>query len=320
LRPEFRQDLAGSHQTRAFLLMATGRRQEAEQDYDQALSILKQLAAELPLRPELRLGLAKSHLSRGQLRSATGRRKEAEQDYDQAVSIQKQLAAEFPTRHQFREGLVASHLSRGMLRSRMGQRKEAEQDFDQALGIRKQALADFPGQPDRHNDLAKTCVDLASIHKRHGDWAAAKRVLLEGRPHHLAALQANPRNSTYRLFYRNHLSVLTQVHAALLEPADAVRTAETCRDLGWDPPVDACDAACYLGRCVPIVAKHDQLDDKQRKEAVQFYGDAAMKLLREGVSKGWKNAEPMKKEPALEPLRQREDFQKLLAELEGKGK
>jgi hypothetical protein len=110
------------------------------------------------------------------------------------------------------------------------------------------------------------------------------------------------------------------VHAALLEPADAVRTAETYRDLGWNPPVDACDAACSLSRCIPIMAKHDKLDDKQRKEATQFYGDAAMKLLREGVSKGWKDVEPMKKDPNLDPLRRREDFKKLIEELEGKGK
>ena len=68
------------------------------------------------------------------------------------------------------------------------------------------------------------------------------------------------------------------------------------------------------------MVKHDKLDDKQRKEAVQFYGDAAMKLLHDAVSKGWKDAAHMKKDTNLNPLRPREDFQKLVAELEGKGK
>jgi hypothetical protein len=114
--------------------------------------------------------------------------------------------------------------------------------------------------------------------------------------------------------------VLTEVHAGLLEQQNAVRTAETCRDLGWDAPADAYSAACALSQCVPIVAKHDKLDDQQRKEAAQFYGDAAMKLLREAVSKGYKDVAHMKKDTDLDPLRQREDFQKLIAELEGKGK
>jgi hypothetical protein len=163
-------------------------------------------------------------------------------------------------------------------------------------------------------------VNLANLQQQQRNWAAAKRLLLEGRPHHLAALKANPRHPTYRRFYRNHLGVLTMVHAGLLEQADAVRTAETCRDLGWDAPATACDAACFLSQCIPIVAKHDKLDDKQRQEAAQFYGDAAIKILREAVSKGFKDVAHMKKDTDLDPLRQRADFQKLVAELEGKGK
>jgi hypothetical protein len=95
-------------------------------------------------------------------------------------------------------------------------------------------------------------------------------LLLEGRPHHLAALTANPRHPSYRQFYRRHLAVLTAVHAGLLEPEEAVRTAETCRDLDWNAPADAYDAACFLSLCVPIVAKHDKLDATQREEAAQF--------------------------------------------------
>jgi hypothetical protein len=180
-------------------------------------------------------------------------------------------------------------------------------------------VADFPNQPDLRNELAGNCVNLALLQEEQRNWAAAKRLLLEGRPHHLAALKANPRHPTYRQFYRNHLNVLTAVHAGLLEQEDAVRTAETHRDLGWDAPADAYNAACSLSLCIPIAAKHDRLDDKQRKEAAQLYGDTAMKLLREAVSKGYKDMTHMKKDADLHPLRQREDFQKLVAELEGKG-
>jgi hypothetical protein len=53
---------------------------------------------------------------------------------------------------------------------------------------------------------------------------------------------------------------------------------------------------------------------------VQFYGDAAMKLLRDAVGNGYKDVAHMKKDTDLAPLRQREDFRKLVAELEEKGK
>jgi hypothetical protein len=110
--------------------------------------------------------------------------------------------------------------------------------------------------------------------------------------------------------------MLTTVHAGLLESADAVSAAETCRDLGWDASADAYDAACFLSRCIGVVTKHDKLDGNQRQEGTQFYSDAAMKILRDAVSKGYRDAAKLKKDTDLEPLRQREDFQKLVAELE----
>jgi tetratricopeptide (TPR) repeat protein len=319
-RPEFRHELAMSHNNRGGLLYITGRLKEAEKDYEQAVDILTRLAADFPSRPEFRQELARSHYSRGRLLRDTGRLQEAGQDFEQALGINKQLAADFPSRTEFRQGLAISHNSRGALLRATGRLKEAEKAYDQAVSIYQQLAAEFPNQPDLRNELAGTCVNLAFLQQQQGNWAAAQRLLLEGRPHHLAALKANPRNPTYRQFYRAHLAALTPLHAGLLEQQDAVRTAETCRDLGWDAPGDAYDAACGLSLCVPIVAKHDKLDDKQRKEAAQFYADAAMKLLRVAVSTGYKDVALMKKDSDLDPLRRREDFQKLIAELEGKGK
>jgi tetratricopeptide (TPR) repeat protein len=216
--------------------------------------------------------------------------------------------------------LAGSHNNRGILLGDTARLQEAEKDYDQALSIQKQLATDFPNQPDLRSELANTYGNLANLHRKQGNYAAAKRLLVEARPHHLAALKANPRHPTYRQFYRNHLSVLTAVHAGLLEQEDAVRTAETLRDLNWDAPADAYAAACGLSLCVPIVAKHNKLGGKQREKAAQFYGDAAMRVLREAVSKGYKDVVEMKTDTDLEPLHQREDFQRLVAELKGKGK
>ena len=143
----------------------------------------------------------------------------------------------------------------------------------------------------------------------------AKRLLLDGQPHQLAALKAVPTDASYRQSYRNHLDLLIELQAALLEQEEAVRTAETYRDLGWNRPLEAYDGACYLSRCIPIVAQHDKLDERQRKEAEQFYGDAAMKLLRKALDKGYRDGAHMMDDSDLDPLRSREDFDKLIAEL-----
>ena len=92
------------------------------------------------------------------------------------------------------------------------------------------------------------------------------------------------------------------------------------RDLGWDPPGNAYDAACALALCVPIVREDQQLDVTKREAAIQFFADEAMKMLLAAVSKGFKNRQQMMEDTDLAPLRGREDFQKLIAELDGKGK
>jgi serine/threonine protein kinase/tetratricopeptide (TPR) repeat protein len=319
-RPDFRQDLAMSCNNQGNLLRADGRMAEAEKYHEQALDIRKQLAADFPSRPELRKDLARGHYNRAEMLAGTARPKEAEKDYDQALGLFKQLTADFPSRPEFRQQQAQTLDSRGAMLATAGRLKEAEKDFDEALSLYQQLAADSPNQPDLRNYLAGTCLNLARLHKDQGDWLAAKRLLLEGRPHHMAALLAKPRHPEYRQFYRGHLGLLTEVHAGLLEPEDAVRTAEACRDLGWDAPTDTYDAARFLSLCIPIVAKHAKPDDKQRKEAAQFYGDAAIKLLREAVNKGYKDVAHMKKDADLAPLRQRQDFQRLVAELERKGK
>jgi tetratricopeptide (TPR) repeat protein len=132
-----------------------GELKEAEQDYDQALRIRKQLAADFPARPEFRLDLAGSHNNRGLLLRDRGRLKEAEQDYAEALRIKKQLVADFPSRPEFRQTLAKSHNNRALLLRDRGRLKEAEQDYAEALSLYQQLPADFPSRPEFRQELAR---------------------------------------------------------------------------------------------------------------------------------------------------------------------
>jgi hypothetical protein len=79
-------------------------------------------------------------------------------------------------------------------------------------------------------------------------------------------------------------------------------------------------AACALALCVPIMDKNDQLEAGKRQAAAKFYGDEAMKMLKDAVAKGCKNAAHIKKDGDLDALRKRADFEKLLGDLEAKKK
>ena len=109
---------------------------------------------------------------------------------------------------------------------------------------------------------------------------------------------------------------LTQSCAGQGDRPAALAAAAKLRDLGWDPATDAFVAAWTLAWCVPIVEKDDKLDAPKRRAEMQFYADQAMAMLRDAVAKGYKDVDHMKTNKDLDPLREREDFKKVVAELE----
>jgi serine/threonine protein kinase/tetratricopeptide (TPR) repeat protein len=320
-RPEFRRYLAMSQNNLGNLLKDTGQDKKAETAYRDALAIRKQLAAEFSTRPEFRSELAMSHNNLGTLLSETKDRvKEAEKEYADALAIQKPLADDFPKRREFRGELAGTYSNLGNLLKDTGRVKEAESAYADALKIRKQLAADFPDQTDFQNDVADTFYSLARLCNHRRDFKAARAHLEEALPYHLAALKANSRNPQYREWFRDHLMVLVHTNAGLQDQAAAVQAAEKLRDLGWDPPGNAYDAVRALAYCICVVKTDDQLDAAKRQAAVQFYADEAMKMLRDAIAKGYRNVEQMNTDKYLDPLRQREDFKKLLAEVEAKSK
>jgi hypothetical protein len=177
-------------------------------------------------------------------------------------------------------------------------------------------VADFPNQPDLRISLARSCGNLARRCNDRRDFKAAKAYLDEGMPHFQAALQANSRNLMYREHLRTNTQVLVAAYAGLQDQAAALQAARKLRDLGWDPPKDVYYAAHALAMCIPIVEKDQQLDAAKRQAAVQFYGDETMKMLRDAVGKGFTYEGHGAGDPALEPLRDRGDFKKLIQELD----
>jgi Flp pilus assembly protein TadD len=79
--PQYRQELATTHNNLGVLLQATGRVADAEKAYRQALQLRERLVAEHPQVPEYRQELATTHNNLGVLLQATGRVAEAEKAF-----------------------------------------------------------------------------------------------------------------------------------------------------------------------------------------------------------------------------------------------
>jgi len=93
-------------------------------------------------------------------------------------------------------------------------------------------------------------------------------------------LKVRPKNSSYRLFYRNNVWTLAQSYLGLGDHARIAASADEMARFAYDPPNDNYLAACFLSRCVPLADKDAKLDEDKRKELKERYADRALELLR----------------------------------------
>ncbi len=184
-----------------------------------------------------------------------------------------------------------------------GRYKDARDTLTAALATKKQLVAVAPDQPDQRNELAGVAVNLAQVCQQLGDLAAAKAYLEDALPDHVQVLKVNPANPTYRQFYRNNLVALILVRTGLSDDAGAKQAALALRDLGWDPPGNAFDAARAVAASISIIRNDEKATKEERDKRARNFADEAMNLLRDTVARGFKDAAGLKNDPDLAGLR-----------------
>lgn len=247
----------------------------------------------------------------GALLWRTGRVKDAERSYEAGRALFKQRAVDFPRRPDYRQDLAVCHVNLGKLLGETDRLSLSEAAFHEALAIQKRLVAAFPAAPAYLTDLAKPAIAQAK-------YADACRWLTEALPHCRAALRTDLRNGGYRTVCRDNRQALAEARLALGDHAAAAAAANEMVQSGADPVNDPYNAACCLARCVRLAPKDSKLSERQRRKVAADYAARAVDRLRQAVAPGFKDAEHMKKDKDLDPLRGRRDFHKVLGELEGK--
>jgi tetratricopeptide (TPR) repeat protein len=315
--PAYQHSLAAVLNNQGLVRVDARRAPEAVAPYAEAIKLFKQLAADFPAVPSYRHDLAAAHHNLGDLLSDLKRPDQAEASYGEALKIYQTLADGFRDRPDFRRNLARTHNSLGVLFGDTNRPQQAVAAYTAALAIYQQLVADLPEEPGGHNDLAGTLGNLGGQANRRREFAEARCFLEEALPHNRAALMANSTHPGYRQFFRNNLVVLTQACGGTDDRAAATAAAALLRDLGWDAPaLHAYDAACALALCIPLTDKQG----KERQERAQFYADRSMELLRDAVGKGFDDPDQLRDDTDLNPLRGRDDFRRLAADLAGRSK
>jgi tRNA A-37 threonylcarbamoyl transferase component Bud32 len=190
----------------------------------------------------------------------------------------------------------------------LGNHAEALKLNEQTLALRKAKLGpDHPDTLRSMGTLAETCAALGrnaeALKLREETLALRKTKLGPDHPDTLEAMHA-----------------LAKSYTAAGRHAEAVKLHEETA-AAWEQMKRTDPRSLYhAGRYRAATAASIRAGDKARNETkrVATEADRAMHWLRQAVAAGYESATEMKTDKDLDALRDREDFQKLLAELETK--
>jgi serine/threonine-protein kinase len=305
--PEHRLDLARIHSNLGVLLRDQGKLAEAEPSYRRALALRERLAAEFPSLPKHGADLAQSHNNLGMLLQDLGKPAEAETAYRQSLAVFGRLVADFPTVHRYRRDWATVHNNLGTLLKAVGKTAEAEAAYRQALAVRERLAAEFPADPDHAVELATTYVNFGNLVRDRGQpaesvsWYAKAIATLQ------PVLDREPRLLEAGQFLCHAKLGLALAQVQTGQPDRAVATAE---ELARSPQANlevVYNCACVYAQAAAAVKDPD---------AIERYAARAVALLREAVARGFRNAAHLRLDSDLTPLRKRDDFRKVLAELD----
>src|SRR5262249_44406613 len=103
-------------------------------------------------------------------------------------------------------------------------------------------------------------------------------------------------------------------HAQLGDyPRAANEAGEMAREEGLTP-VDHYNVACVYSRCSEAAGKDAMLSVPERDRRKERYARQAVDALVRALARGFKDLPAIQTETDFEPLRNREDFQRLLRE------
>jgi len=352
--PDYQEGLAGSDVNLGLVLAATGRPREAEQAYGKAIAALERLVNDHPGVPDYQDSLANGYYNFGEVLADMARPREAVQAYGKAIAASKRLVNEHPGVPGYQDRLAGSYVNLGLVLAATGRPREAEGAYGKAIPILERLVRDHPGVPDYQHDLASgynnlglVLADTGRPREAEEAWgksiAAFERVVAENPQrtdyrsalggalsnlgmalfargdidsamasfreaigHQRAAFDRQPDFARFRQFLSNHYQNHAQALRAVARADEAAGAARDRMKLWPGNPDRLYNAACEFALCVPIA---------REAAAKKRYADEAMAVLRTAVAAGWSNAPHTARDPDLAPLRERPDYQALLAEL-----
>jgi tetratricopeptide (TPR) repeat protein len=319
---ELRQLLAMHYANIGVLKQGTGDPAAGLQSFEQARDLIEALARDRPAAPDFRRQLAGTCINIGICQRERGDRTAALRSHERARDLLEELVRDQPGVHELRDNLALRYFLRDNLAlSYYNIGLDAEEPaaalraLERARDIRTELVRDNPTVTQFHSNLGETYHHLArqlrKMGRREEALAAYRQAVSEQR----VALEKVPQVTLYRQRLNTTYHDLAGLLRELGRAAEAADTSEECLKLWPGHVTELYTVGCELALCVRLAGQgRAELTARQEAER-RGYADRAVELLRQAVAAGFKDLKKLRENPDLDPLRARDDFKQMLAEL-----
>jgi tetratricopeptide (TPR) repeat protein len=313
---EYRYALAKTYRASGFWHHRISHPETAAARYRQALDILNKLVEDDPvaehqwLLATTQVNLATVYNTKGWFEKAEPVVKEAQRIYQRLMQDQPDALPEHW------QALGLSYAILGMAYRGEGQTEKAETAQHQAMDIFEKLAAEHPGIHEYAYYVGRCYTELGLT----ANLARRPDVALAQYDKSIASLEG-VLNRGYRSA-RNALMHAridrTTARAARGDHAEAAAEAEA---LALQPDLNSAhlyDLSCTFAQSSAAAGGDGKLAVAECARLKQHYAGRAIDFLRRAIAGGWQNPELLKADHDMDPLRARDDFRKLLADLEAK--
>jgi len=317
--------LAQTYNNLGSLLRADpGREALAQEMYRKAIEVMQGVPEAEATRREYREEQAKFYNNLANLLLSEGALAPSLQANGQSLDLFEALAA--PVRG-LRNELANSYNSRGSILLQLGrtqrdpageQELRAEEAFERAIQIfesLKRDFEDFQEDPDLNARYANALANLGGLRMESRDFEDAARLLSLAVSHYSVALKSAAPDSQY---FQNLASIYWLLSQTHLRSGDHRAAADAAAALArnWADKENLYRAAKVLARCIELARSDKKLSAEQRAKVAGSYASSATKLVSDALDGGLSRERvenDARSSGALYPLREYQDFRKLLA-------
>lgn len=312
--PQYRRTLAVHHNNLAGLRRTQGRSDEAEADFRLSLELVERLVAEVPLVLDYQSLLGQFLTNQAVYLRATGRFADAEPLFRRAAAILEALAAAHPDAPEVRFQLAGTLAQTGELMNVLKRPADADAALRRGAELALRLTAEHPDIPSFAQTAGLIQIDLAELALDRGEVGRANEHAQSAAGHIEKAVTATPKSLAHRGPLLRSYGLLARLQIRSGDDRAATESANRLAETAASA-MERYNVACYLGLCVSAT-QDAPWPEAKRAEVADALAGQAMTALRRAIVDGYRNIRLIRKDPDLDPLRQRRDFKELLAELE----